>query len=591
MPRRIEVELTSRRDDGTWTWRAAGAREPKGSVDAALVPAEASTGTVLTAEIEIDIEGIIVTAIASKKSTRSEPQRLEIIGGSRSDESLVTTTLVRRGRDDRGGRRDRGERGERSGRPDGDRGGRPRGDGDRRSRPEGGGGDQRRRPPFERKAPLEAKPRAKRLRSGRAHRNTLIAELPEEHKPIAEELFRGGPPAVRTALDKQNEGSKAEGKPEIDPAPLMLLAERLWPQVRTAEWQDRAEGALADVDELDLRDLRSVVVASDSAARDDTSREMASKLREALNRRVDEEHAKWLLELAELVADGRIVGALRRSSRPPKAGAPLPSELATTMAAQAGEALTAEVTPDRWAVVLDALSFSPVRTSVTPASIPEDKPEELLVAVRKSAARLPAIAALFGIEPDAPPSGGRSRRSPRPSGRRGPERASGSPRIPPPPVLPTTPTAAANVDDGPQQPAEAPAAETPTAEAPAAETATAEAPAAETPTAEAPAAETPTGQVAATSDDSAADSGSTPVVQAPPSLTPAADTGGSPDALLEYPGEQAAGDVAAAVTPSVSSGATEDAGVAATEPPTPSNADESAAPADGDGDVEGSRPD
>ena len=44
MSRRIEVELTSRRDDGTWTWRAAGAREPKGLVDAALLPAEFSVG-------------------------------------------------------------------------------------------------------------------------------------------------------------------------------------------------------------------------------------------------------------------------------------------------------------------------------------------------------------------------------------------------------------------------------------------------------------------------------------------------------------------------------------------------------------------
>ena len=28
--RRIEIELTSARDDGSWTWRAAGAREPRG---------------------------------------------------------------------------------------------------------------------------------------------------------------------------------------------------------------------------------------------------------------------------------------------------------------------------------------------------------------------------------------------------------------------------------------------------------------------------------------------------------------------------------------------------------------------------------
>ncbi|MGD9751024.1 MAG: hypothetical protein AB7W59_08520, partial [Acidimicrobiia bacterium] len=167
-----------------------------------------------------------------------------------------------------------------------------------------------------------------------------------------------------------------------------------------------------------LRDLRSVVVAADGAARDDEARALAGQLRDALNRRVDEEHGKWLAELQELVNDGRVVGALRRSSRPPKAGAPLPAELAAALAQQTSEALSADVLPDRWAVVLDALSFSPVRTSVTPVSVPEEKPEELLAAVRKAASRLPAIAALFGIEADAAVAPtGRGPRRPRPAGR------------------------------------------------------------------------------------------------------------------------------------------------------------------------------
>ena len=37
MARRIEIELTSARPDGTWTWRAAGAREPKGVLDGKLL--------------------------------------------------------------------------------------------------------------------------------------------------------------------------------------------------------------------------------------------------------------------------------------------------------------------------------------------------------------------------------------------------------------------------------------------------------------------------------------------------------------------------------------------------------------------------
>ncbi len=439
MPRRIDVELTSRRDDGTWTWRAAGAREPRGTVDAGLLPGDASLGMVLKAEVEIDLDGMVVTAVTPPKGPRSEPQRLQISGGQRDDEPLVTSTLVRRGRDDRGPRGDRGDRPDRApgGRPGGP-GGRPGGPGGRPGGPgarpagrferpgenrgprDGARGAResgdRDRPSFERRPPVEARPKAKRLRALRTHRNELINQLPEEHRPIAEELFRGGVPAVRTALEKQNEQAKAESLPAIDPAPLLTLADRLWPQVRTAEWRDRAEGALADVEELDLRDLRSVVVAADSAARDDETRALATQLREALNRRVEEEHAKWLLELAELVAGGRVVAALRRSSRPPKAGAPLPAELAATLATQTSEALNAEVTADRWAVLLDALSFSPVRTSVTPISVPEARPEELVTAVRRSASRLPVIAALFGLAPEPAPPIGRTRRT-RPAGR------------------------------------------------------------------------------------------------------------------------------------------------------------------------------
>ena len=38
MSRRLEIELTSERPDGTWTWRAAGARQPKGEMDGTLLP-------------------------------------------------------------------------------------------------------------------------------------------------------------------------------------------------------------------------------------------------------------------------------------------------------------------------------------------------------------------------------------------------------------------------------------------------------------------------------------------------------------------------------------------------------------------------
>ena len=52
MSRRIDIELTSSREDGSWTWRAAGAREPKGTLEGAILPGGAKVGDVLRVEIE-----------------------------------------------------------------------------------------------------------------------------------------------------------------------------------------------------------------------------------------------------------------------------------------------------------------------------------------------------------------------------------------------------------------------------------------------------------------------------------------------------------------------------------------------------------
>ena len=76
MSRRIDIELTSQTGDGSWTWRAAGARQPKGTVDAALVPAGEAVGAVLRADVEIGLEGIEILSLTSAKPARS-PEKAE----------------------------------------------------------------------------------------------------------------------------------------------------------------------------------------------------------------------------------------------------------------------------------------------------------------------------------------------------------------------------------------------------------------------------------------------------------------------------------------------------------------------------------
>ena len=386
MGRRIEVELTSTRDDGSWTWRAAGAKQPKGELSGDLLYSGAKVGDVVKVEADFHIDGIEVVEVFTPKAKKERSNLLEMKSRPFRDDELVTTQRVSRGRGGKGGRR-------------GDRPNR-----DRRDR-----ADSRRSPRPDR----PQRPKPKRLRPKRVHRDALLASVGEEHQPIVEQLIRDGMPGVRAAIDKQNAEAKASGKPEIEAGPVVAIAERHLAAARLAEWRDRADAALGDIDELDLRDLRSVVVVGNDIARDDESRAISEQLKSALDSRMERDHEQWLSDLRNAVSDGRVVRALRLSSRPVKAGAPLPTELAGELSRQAATALAADVEPSRWAVVLDALAFSPVRGAVTPAGIPAEPGDELIDEVKRLSDRVPAIAALFGIDPAEVPKRIKRRRPPR----------------------------------------------------------------------------------------------------------------------------------------------------------------------------------
>jgi hypothetical protein len=479
MPRRIDIELTSSRDDGSWTWRAAGAKAPKGTVAGEIVPSGTKVGDVLRVDAEFFVDGIEITGVVPTKESRREPERLELLATAK-DEPLVTTTLATRSREDRGPRREGGRRD--GPRRDGERRGARTDRGERGDRPErerSDRGERKDRPPRRSRpepppVPVVERPKAKRLRPGRVHRKALLESLPEEQRPIAEQVILGGLPAVRQAIEKQNSERQAAGEAAIPAGPLLELAEKLVPKVRTAEWRDRAEAAQRDLEVLDLRDLRSVVSTADASAKDDETRALAQQLREGLATRADAEHQAWLEELTATVEVGRIVRALRLSSRPPKAGSPLPAELATKLTEGAGAALTEDAPAERWVAVLDALAFAPVRDKVIPASLPKDLHADVKATIARLATRIPKIAHIFEITPD--------RNAPRPKiERRRPKKQPAKPKADKPP----------RKDEAPKEPAPEAAVtaeETPSPDAPAApdapqatepETIDAEAPASE----------------------------------------------------------------------------------------------------------------
>ncbi|MCB0985032.1 MAG: hypothetical protein KDB06_10330 [Ilumatobacter sp.] len=482
MSRRIEIELTSARPDGTWTWRAAGAQKPKGVLDGTLLPGNAAVGAVFRAEAENDLDGLTILSVTSGKEKSSRGNVLELLPSDKPFEG-VTQQLARRERGDRdrGDRRDRGPRGDRDRGPrrdgdrdrgarrDGDRDRGPRRESDRGPRPDRG--DRPQRPRFQAPPELPQRPKPKRLKPGRAHRSEVLNELPEAQRAVAERALQGGIPEVRRAVNEQNQRLRAEGKEEIPAAGLLAIAEQLLPKLRVAEWLDRATAAKADLEELDLRDLRSVVAAAEDpmVARDETTRALATELKDALVTKQEKELSLWFEDIEAALGVGRVVRALKLSSQPPKAGVPFPGELAARLGEAATGNLTADALPDRWVAVLEAAAFSPVRTHVTPSAPPAQSNDELAATVKRLAPALPQVAALFGVEvaPNAPQ---------------------------PKPLRPTRPAGPAAKK--PPKPAPAPAAKPPVEETPAAEAVeapTAEAPIAEAPTAEAdtPEADTP----------------------------------------------------------------------------------------------------
>ena len=494
MSHRIDIELTSSSDAG-WTWRAAGARQPKGVLDPSLVYSGAKVGDVVRAEAERELEGTRIVSLVAPKGRKAEAERVELMVREHTGPSVTIAYAdkPKGGRDGRDGDRpSRGPRPDRGDRPGGPRGERPAGDRPARGpRPEGGApsrvprpdrpvGDRPARGPRPEggrtERPNRDAGRPKRLTPGRVHRDALIASLPPEQQPIADQLFRGGIPAVRQAIIDQNASLKASGGTEIQAAPLLALAEDLLPKTRQADWLDSAAAALQSADSLSLRDLRAVVTQSDGIAKDDAAREMGAKLREALTARVEGERTTWVNDIEGAIADNKLVRAVRLSGRLPDPGAKLSPELVAKLTAETNAQLSPETPAERWAALVEAAAEAPFRRDIVPSGLPAHPTESVLATAAQASNKIPSLLKLLGLTIPPPPKA---------------KSASGRP-VPPPPPRPAAPQVAAAT-----APVEAVAAPAPVAEAPVEAAPVAEAPVADVVAEAAPVAEAPVADVVA----------------------------------------------------------------------------------------------
>ncbi len=445
MPRRIEIEITSLQGDVA-TWRAAGAKLPKGVLSASLVPGAPVVGQVYRAEVEQYMEGMEVLAVyAPKTASPLDPrhERLELLPSVHTGPDVVVTYAPKgrgpRRDDDRRGpsrpgrspSRDRSARGEGAPRPERA----PRGDGDARpSRPardEGAARATRGAGPARSERPSRpTSERATRERGGRpgsdrsarpsgppvttTHRNAFLATLSPEQLPVAEQLLRGGIPAVRTAVAEQNKNASAQGRPTVDPVTIERIAEDLLGRSSLALWKDRAAGAIGAGKGLHLRDLRAVVTSAKVVTLDEEARAQLKELQATLHARLEVLRTQWNERLEAAVTSGHAAEALRLVARPPDMSTRVSGEMATRVASMVSDALSASSEPAAWQEIVTLAVDTSIRRTIKPQGIPDDAACRALAV--KSAGAIPELAKLLGMRvPPPPPPTRPVRRATRPA--------------------------------------------------------------------------------------------------------------------------------------------------------------------------------
>ncbi len=370
MPNRLDIEITSQSTESSYTWRSAGAKEPKGTIKASLLPSGVAIGDVLKVEADFMIDGIEITAVLPQKIKKDGPELLELLGTGK-ETAGVTTSLVKKSNNRK--RRKDARVGPKSNKAK-DR---------KRSRSSKARTERKDRKPYR-------SPRGKRLKPSKKYRNEYIESLPELQKPIAKELSGSTIPNLRRTIEKMD-------LPEGFPDALLDYAENLNQQLKMAEWMDRATAVENNIENIDLQDFRSVVASSARWAKSSDSLAIKERLELKLNERIDQDHKKWLNSIEEALQEEKTVRALNLSSRSPKAGAQLPEAITTRLIAQANKALNAETTAHRWSIVVEAVAFSPVRQKITPDGLPTEISEELKQSIKKHGDRIPQIAKVFTL--------------------------------------------------------------------------------------------------------------------------------------------------------------------------------------------------
>ena len=428
MSRRIEIEITSVNGEVA-TWRAAGAKLPKGSLATSLLPSGTTAGAEFRADVEQNMEGVEVLAVLPVKTASPldlRGERIVIAPKPHTGPDIQVTYAPKGGRGRRDGDGPRGRR-------DGD-GPRPRREGDdsrprrddkgsrgpRAGGPAGEGGDKGGRPARparagtnDRRGPRPERPAGPPMLT--VHRNAFLATLNPEQLPVAEQLLRGGLPAVRTAVAEQNKTATAQGRTTVNADAIDRIATDLLGKANLAMWKDRAAGAQSAGRDLRLRDLRPVVTSAKTVNLDDEARTMLKDLQAQLTAQIDVLSTEWLAKIAAAIESKNALEALTLAARPPEFRMQVASESAAAIAALASESLNENLAPTQWITLVQAAVASPMHRTIKPTGIPAD--ETCRNEAIKVAGAVPELAKLLGMRVPPPPPRTVTPRRPRPATR------------------------------------------------------------------------------------------------------------------------------------------------------------------------------
>ena len=416
MSRRIEIEITSINGEVA-TWRAAGAKLPKGSLATSLLPSGTAAGAEFRADVEQNMEGVEILAVLPVKSASPldlRGERITIVAKAPTGPDIQVTYASKGGKSRRDGDGPRGRRDDDDARPRrDDKGSR----GPRAGGPAGEGADKGGRPARprtnDRRGPRPERPVGPPLLT--VHRNAFLATLNPEQLPVAEQLLRGGLPAVRTAVAEQNKTATAQGRTTVNADAIDRIATDLLGKANLAMWKDRAAGAQSAGRDLRLRDLRPVVTSAKTVNLDDEARAMLKDLQAKLTAQIEVLSTEWLAKIATAIETKNALEALTLAARPPEFRMQVASESAAAIAALASESLNDSLAPAQWIILVQAAVASPMHRTIKPTGIPAD--DVCRNEAIKVAGAIPELAKLLGMKVPPPPPRTITPRRPRPATR------------------------------------------------------------------------------------------------------------------------------------------------------------------------------